>query len=118
MAKLSELENDAFYKEMEDIAKGHNEGKNEAFVVAAEVFVSGKSGIRDNQSVYDEFSQYVDGSLVLAPIIYVNLPNRKPDESYNDFILRLFDEEVLKVGNIEQTYNDAMSIIKSQNNKL
>ncbi len=50
--------------------------------------------MRDAQNVYDEFSQYVDGSLVLAPIIYVNLSNRNHNESYNDFLLRLFENGI------------------------
>ncbi len=117
MGKLNELYNDSFYKEKEEAAKNHNEGGNEAFVVAAEVFISNKLGLRDNQSVYDEFLQYVDGSLVLAPIIYVNLPNRTKDESYNDFLLRLFAEGALKVGNIEQSHNNAMNLLRSRINK-
>ncbi|HBN62680.1 MAG TPA: hypothetical protein DD424_02110, partial [Porphyromonadaceae bacterium] len=85
----------------------------EAFVVAAEVFISHKLGIRDNQNVFDEFSQYVDGSLVLAPIIYVNLPNRIPNESYNDFLIRLFDYGILRAGAIKDNYDKAMSTIQS-----
>lgn len=113
MAKLSELDNDPFYRSKEAIAQKHGEGRNEAFVVAAEVYISQKIGLRDVQNVYDEFSQYVEGSLVLAPIIYANLSDRKRDESYNDFLLRLFGNGVLKAGVIETHYNDAMSSIQS-----
>lgn len=115
MAKLGELDNDSFYRSKEEIAQKHGEGRNEAFVVAAEVYISNKLGLRDWQNVYDEFSQYVDGSLVLAPIVYVNLHDRKPGETYNDFLLRLFEKGILKVGAIEASYMDAMGLIRSGN---
>lgn len=111
MEKLSELDSDPFYKSKEDIAQKHGEGRNEAFVVAAEVFISHNIGIRNSQSVFDEFSQYVDGCLVLAPIIYVNLPNRNPGESYNDFLIRLFNNGILKTGAIKDSYEKAMAAI-------
>lgn len=114
MEKLGELDCDSFYRSKEDIAQKHGEGRNEAFVVAAEVFISHKLGIRDCQNVFDEFSQYVDGSLVLAPIIYVNLSNRIPNESYNDFLIRLFDSGILRAGTIKDNYNKAMSAIQSK----
>lgn len=118
MIKLGELNNDPFYKENEERAKKHNEGGNEAFIVAAEVFISNKLGLRDIESVYNEFLNYIEGSLVLAPIIYVNLPSRKSDETYNDFILRLFDDDIIKIGNIERIYNDSMNLIKAKVNSL
>lgn len=114
MDKLDELDNDSFYNVKESIAQKHGEGRNEAFVVAAEVYVSKQLKLRDAQNVYDEFSQYVDGSLVLAPIIYVNLSNRNRNESYNDFLLRLFKNGILKSGAIETNYHDAMKSIQSQ----
>lgn len=117
MEKLSELDCDPFYRSKEDIAQKHGEGRNEAFVVAAELFISRKLGIRDNQNVYDELSQYVDGSLVLAPIIYVNLSDRIPDESYNDFLIRLFDTGILRAGAIKDRYDKAMTAIQSEIDK-
>lgn len=117
MEKLSELDCDPFYRSKEDIAQKHGEGRNEAFVVAAELFISRKLGIRDNQNVYDELSQYVDGSLVLAPIIYVNLSDRIPDESYNDFLIRLFDTGILRAGAIKDRYDKAMTTIQSEIDK-
>ena len=114
MERLGELDSDSFYRSNEDIAQKHGEGRNEAFVVAAEVFISHKLGIRDSQNVFDEFSQYVDGSLVLAPIIYVNLHNRLQNESYNDFLLRLFDNGILRAGAIKDNYDEAMSAIQSK----
>lgn len=114
MAKLGELDSDTFYRSKESIAQKHGEGRNEAFVVAAEVYISNRLGIRDPQNVYDEFSQYVDGSLVLAPIIYTYLTNRNHGESYNDFLLRLFETGILKSGAVETNYNDAMASIQSQ----
>lgn len=117
MEKLGELDCDPFYRSQEDIAQKHGEGRNEAFVVAAELFISRKLGIRDNQNVYDELSQYVDGSLVLAPIIYVNLSDRIPDESYNDFLIRLFDTGILRAGAIKDRYDKAMTAIQSEIDK-
>lgn len=114
MSKLDELYADAFYNRNETVAQAHGEGRNEAFVVAAEVYLSNRLGLRDNQNVYDEFLQYVDGSLVLAPIIYVNLSNRGSKESYNDFLLRLFAEGKLNVGEIENNYQSAMNSVKSR----
>lgn len=114
MKRLEELKADDFYKENEAIASNHREGLNEAFVVAAEVFISHKIGRRDMKNVYDEFAEYVDGSLVLAPIIYVHLNEKDKKESLNDFILRLFDNGTIKAGSIKSEYQKAMNHIKSQ----
>lgn len=103
---------DPFYRKNERIAAMHNEGGNEALVVAAEAYVSRKTGRRDLASVYREFEEYVDGSLVLAPIIYVNFPDKKPGESLNDFVLRLFDNGTICPGTVEKEYNKAMNIIR------
>lgn len=110
---IDNLKSDSFFAEKETIAEAHGEGKNEAAVVAAEVYISHKIGHRNAQSVYDEFTQYVDGSLVLAPIIYVNMSKRKPNETYNDFLLRLFSDGTISSGHIEQTYNQAMHKIQN-----
>lgn len=66
------------------------------------------------KNVYDEFAEYVDGSLVLAPIIYVHLNEKDKKESLNDFILRLFDNGTIKAGSIKSEYQKAMNHIKSQ----
>lgn len=113
MEKLDELMADDFYRDNEIKAKSHNEGRNEAFVVAAEVFISHKIGRRDDKSVYDEFKEYVDGSLILAPIIYVHLTEKLESESLNDFILRLFDNGTIKVGKVKAEYDKSMSQIKN-----
>ena len=115
MSKLSELEGaDPFYGRNEAVAGAYGEGKNEAFVVAAEVYVSNKIGLRSMRNVFDELSQYVDGSLVLAPIIFVKMADRKPGETYNDFLLGLFGKGgVLEAGMIENNYHLAMNVIKS-----
>lgn len=113
MKRLDELMSDDFYREKEIVARSHNEGRNEAFVVASEVFISHNIGRRDIKGVYDEFNEYVDGSLVLAPIIYVHLLDKGKEESLNDFILRLFDNGTIKVGKVEAEYNKAMSQIKN-----
>lgn len=117
MKKLEELKEDDFYRENERIATRHREGLNEAFVVAAEVYISHKMGIRDDKSVYEEFAEYVDGSLVLAPIIYVNFDRRNKNESLNDFILRLFDDGTIKKGLVKPEYERAMAQIKQQSSK-
>lgn len=114
MQKLDELTADDFYRENENVAKAHNEGRNEAFVVAAEVYISHKIGRRNKKNVYDEFIEYVDGSLVLAPIIYSHLHKKRKDESLNDFILRLFDSGIISVGSVKAEYNKAMNQIASQ----
>lgn len=113
MQKLDELMTDDFYRDNENVARGHNEGRNEAFVVAAEVFISHKIGRRDNCSVYNEFKEYVDGSLVLAPIIYIHLPEKQKAESLNDFILRLFDNGTIKAGNVKAEYRKAMMKVET-----
>lgn len=116
MERLSDLAADDFYKEHEETAMSHNEGGNEAFVVAAEVFLSHKLGRRSDKDVVNEFKEYVDGSLVLAPIIYVHLEERLPTETYNEFLLRLFDNGTLSVGNIETEYNAAMNLLLTRIN--
>lgn len=114
MKKLEELKADDFYRENEAIANNHREGLNEAFVVAAEVFISHNIGRRDAQSVYDEFKEYVDGSLVLAPIIYTHLNEKNNTESLNDFILRLFDNGTISAGYVKSEYEKAMQQIKAK----
>lgn len=114
MCKLDELMTDDFYHENENVARSHNEGRNEAFVVAAEAFISQQIGRRDNRSVYDEFKEYVDGSLVLAPIVYVHLPDKQKDESLNSFILRLFDNGTIKAGSVKAEYDRAMRQLESK----
>lgn len=113
MKKLDDLKADEFYRDNEKVAAAHGEGLNEAFVVAAEVFISQMIGRRDNKSVYDEFREYVDGSLVLAPVIFVHLSGKKKDESLNDFILRLFDEGIISVGKVRSEYDNAMMQLKA-----
>lgn len=112
MSHLDNLLQDDFYSENEKIAAQHNEGKNEAFVVAAEVFLSKKLGRRSSPDVYNEFLEYVDGSLVLAPIIYIHLPERTNSETYNDFLVRLFDEDKIKIGSVKTEYDKAMLQLK------
>ncbi len=114
MERLNSLVADDFYQKREQIAATHNEGRNEAFIVAAEVFLSNKLGRRDDRSVFEEFNEYVDGSLVLAPIIYVHLEERLPTETYSEFIMRLFDNGTISVGKIETEYNNAMNKLKAR----
>ena len=111
MERLSDLAADDFYKEHEETAMSHNEGGNEAFVVAAEVFLSHKLGRRSDKDVVNEFKEYVDGSLVLAPIIYVHLEERLPTETYNEFLLRLFDN-AKGVFAVENNKRDCIKILK------
>ena len=114
MRKLEGLMMDDFYRDNENVARSHNEGRNEAFVVAAEAFISHKIGRRDNKSVYDEFKEYVDGSLVLTPIIYVHLHDKQKDESLDSFILRLFDNGTIKAGRVKTEYDKAMRQLGSK----
>jgi len=111
ISAIDKLKSNSFFAEKEKIAEGHGEGKNEAAVVAAEVYISHKIGHRNAQSVYDEFTQYVDGSLILAPIIYVNMSKRKANETYNGFLIRLFNDGTISNGHIEQAYNQALETI-------
>lgn len=104
-------ETDPFYNENESIARSHNEGGNEALVVAGEVFISHQIGRRDDSSVLQEFQEYVDGSLVLAPIIYVHLSDKRNGETLNDFVMRLFDNGTIKAGHVKEQYDRAMSIL-------
>lgn len=114
MKRLDSLLDDDFYRAHEQKAASHNEGRNEAVVVAAEVYISHKLGRRDDRSVLEEFKEYVDGSLVLAPIIYVNLDRRMPAESYNDFIIRLMDDGTIKAGDVERAYRAAMDLLEKR----
>ncbi len=112
MSHLNNLLQDDFYSENEKIAAEHNEGQNEAFVVAAEVFLSNKLGRRSSLDVYNEFLEYVDGSLVLAPIIYIHLPERTNTETFNSFLIRLFNEDKIKSGSVKAEYDKAMRQLK------
>ena len=112
MGLLNDLLQDDFYSKNEKIAAQHNEGQNEAFVVAAEVFLSNKLGRRSSLDAYNEFLEYVDGSLVLAPIIYIHLPERAHNETFNDFLIRLFNEGNIKSGSVKAEYDKAMRQLK------
>ena len=115
MSRLEELmDNDAFYRENESIARGYNEGMNEAFVVASEVFISKNIGRRDNKSIYNEFKEYIDGALVLAPVIYTQFEHKRKEESLNDFSLRLFDTGIIKSGSVKAEYDKAMQQLELQ----
>lgn len=116
MRKLDELyENNSFYCYNEDIARSHGEGKNEAFIVAAESFISHKLGLKTNEEVLVEFQEYVEGSLVLSPIIYTYLPEKNENESFNDFLLSLFEKGLISSKGLEKQYNSALEKIKKSN---
>lgn len=109
MKRLEQLyEKDEFYRENETVARGYNEGYNEAFVVAAECYVSQKLGLKSRSDVINEFRDYVDGKLVLAPIVFVSMSMRHAEESFNNFLTRLFDEKIIEPGKIEEAYLSAM----------
>lgn len=110
---LENLKKDDFYRVNEEVASSHGEGLNEAFVVAAEVYISHKIGRRDSESVYREFKEYVDGSLVLAPIVYIHLPEKRVDETFNDFLIGLFNRGDITPGNVKAEYERAMSTLKA-----
>lgn len=105
---------DDFYRSNESIAAEHGEGRNEAFIVAAETYISKKMGLKNDEDVFTEFTEYVDGSLVLTPIIYTYLNKKSEMESYNDFLLKLFKEGKIKSGKIEKQYNNAMKKVSAR----
>lgn len=113
MNEVDKLLEDDFYRKNENIANSYGEGKNEAFVVAAEQFISHKLGLKDEKSVYNEFKGYCDGSLVLAPIIYLALYRRPADVGFNKFLLKLFENDTLQVGEIEHRYYEVMDQLKA-----
>ena len=102
-------EEDAFYAAGEDVAAKHNEGRNEAFVVAAECYLSNQLKIRTDAEVQQYFREYVDGALVLAPIIYRYLPEKRANQTFNDFLISLFDSGKIKAGEVERQYNEAIT---------
>lgn len=69
-------------------------------------------GRRSSLDVYNEFLEYVDGSLVLAPIIYIHLPERANTETYNSFLIRLFNEDRIKSSSVKSEYDKAMRQLK------
>ena len=76
-------DNDDFYRTHEDRARAYGEGGNEAFVVAAERYVSRRLGRIDDKQVLDEFLVYCDGTHVLAPIVYRYLPDLRDGEPFD-----------------------------------
>lgn len=110
---LSELmKSDNFYRVNEEKARSKNEGRNEAFIVAAETFISYRLGLKSKSEVYSEFINYCDGTHVLAPIVYMYLEDKKQDESFDYFLNRLFDEGKISAGKVREQYNQAMEKIK------
>ena len=113
IARLDELEKqDGFYRTQEAVARSHREGRNEAFIVAAEVYLSHALGLRDARNVYDEFREYVGGSLVLAPIVYVHLDSKASDQSFDDFITGLFVSGKIAAGRVKEQYEQAMAELR------
>lgn len=105
-------QSDDFYRINEEKARDFNEGLNEAFVVAAESFISKRLGLKTQHDVYTEFSTYCDGTIVLAPIIYTHLKEKRFDETFDGFINRLFREKKIDSGKIMVQYELAMKSIK------
>ena len=113
--RLKELkQSDDFYRANEEKAEQFREGLNEAFVVAAESYISLRLGLKTPSDVHTEFVTYCEGALVLAPIIYVHLTEKGGDETFSSFINRLFDEKKIKSGEIKQQYEHAMKRISMQ----
>ena len=56
---------------------------------------------------------FVEGSLALAHIIFVHLKEKDTTESFNDFILKLFNDGIIKVGSVKSEYEKAIAQIKS-----
>lgn len=106
-------EEDDFYRENENVARNYGEGINEAFIVAAETYISRKLGLKTDQEVYLEFNEYVEGSLVLAPIIYSYFPLKGDNETFDSFLLNLFETGTIKSGTIEKQYYKIMTRLKN-----
>ena len=114
MRELEKLyEEDVFYRKNENIARNYGEGINEAFIVAAETYISRKLGLKNDEDVYLEFKEYIDGSLVLAPIIYSLLPLKQNKQPFDSFLLNLFETEEIRIGNIEKQYNKIMKRLRN-----
>lgn len=115
LARLDELEvQDGFYRAQEAVVRSHHEGRNEAFIVAAEVYLSHALGLRDARNVYDEFREYVGGSLVLAPIVYVHMDSKASGQSFDDFITGLFVSEKIAAGRVKEQYEQAMDSVRRE----
>lgn len=114
MQRLDTLMNsDSFYKENEERARSMGEGRNEAFIVAAESFVSHKLGLKTLDDVYKEFTTYCEGTHVLAPLVYVHLKDKREDETFDTFINRLLDEKKIAAGEIHVQYERTMEILRT-----
>lgn len=114
MQRLEELKrSDEFYRRNEAMAEKFGEGLNEAFVVAAESYISRRLGLKTLSDVHTEFTTYCDGTLVLAPILYAHLPEKGSDETFDAFINRLFDETILTAGQIQTQHDLAVKAIQA-----
>ena len=105
-------QSDEFYQENETRAMAFNEGMNEAFVVAAESHISQRLGLKTASDVHEEFATYCDGTLVLAPIIYIHFTEKHGDETFDAFINSLFDEKKIAAGKVREQHAQAMKMIE------
>lgn len=111
--RLEQLkQSDEFYLVNETKAINFMEGLNEAFVVAAESYISHRLGLKTISDVYTEFVTYCEGTLVLAPIIYIHLSEKDNNETFDSFINRLFDEKKIAAGKIQEQYKKALQLIR------
>lgn len=114
MQRLEELKrSNEFYRRNEAMAEKFGEGLNEAFVVAAESYISRQLGLKTTSDVHTEFTTYCNGTLVLAPVLYAHLPEKDSDETFDAFINRLFDETIQSAGQIQAQHDLAVKAIQA-----
>lgn len=83
------------------------EGGWENMIEAGEAYISHKLGLCTSKELTQHLRRQYDGALVLAQVIYHHLLARETELaslSYNDFLVKLFEEGVISPGNLEAQY--------------
>lgn len=112
--KLENLyQTDEFYRTNEEVARKYGEGKNEAFIVAAETYISKRLGLRSDEEIYKELTEYVDGSLVLSPIVYLYIDQKPKNQSFDTFLVNLFNTKKIEANLIQKQYTEAIEKLKN-----
>ncbi len=84
------------------------EGGWENIIEAGEAYISHKLGLCTSKELTQHLRRQYDGALVLAQVIYHHLLARETElasMSYNDFLVKLFEEGVISPGNLEAQYH-------------
>jgi hypothetical protein len=100
-------ENDSFFAATLPKLSHWGEGDWENIIEAGEAYISSKLGLCTSEELKEHLKRQYDGALVLAQVIYHYLLSRETDLaslSYNDFLIKLFDEGVISTGNLENQY--------------